>query len=387
MAVAFSRTTRSLAADSARPALFTWLVAAVLLVLWLVWFIAGRVTVYEVSRAARLEVQQAARPVSILVSGRLLQVNVALGQQVRRGDLMFEFDSSTETLRLREEQARLEALPPRLDALGAERALREQGLGEDGKSALAAVQTARFRLQEAEAAVAFARETERRVKEESSLGSVARVEAERAASDTLRLVAARDALAADVRRLESDAQNRGHVQQAQLLDLLRQQSELQGERAMLEASVARLQLDIEHLMLRAPVDGRVAELAPLKAGAVVAAGQSLATVVPAGELLIAAEFDPPAVLGRLRAGQKARLRLDGFPWAQYGTVEARVVRVASEIRDQRVHVELAPVATALPGLTMQHGLPGSVEVDVEEVSPAVLVLRAAGQSLAMRSAP
>jgi len=387
MAVAFSRTTRSLAADTARPALFTWLVAGVLLALWLAWFIAGRVTVYEVSRAARLEVQQAARPVSILVPGRLQQVSVALGQQVRRGDLMFEFDSSAETLRLREEQARLEALPPRLEALAAERALREQGLGEDGKSALAAVQTARFRLQEAEAAVAFARETERRVKEESSLGSVARVEAERAASETLRLVATRDALAADVRRLESDAQNRGHVQQAQLLDLLRQQSELQGERAMLEASVARLQLDIENLLLRAPVDGRVAELAPLKVGAVVAAGQSLATVVPAGELLIAAEFDPPAVLGRLRAGQKARLRLDGFPWAQYGTVEARVVRVASEIRDQRVHVELAPVATALPGLTMQHGLPGSVEVDVEEVSPAVLVLRAAGQSLSLKSAP
>jgi hypothetical protein len=36
---------------------------------------------------------------------------------------------------------------------------------------------------------------------------------------------------------------------------------------------------------------------------------------------------------------------------------------------------------------MQHGLPGSVEVDVEEVSPAVLVLRAAGQSLSLKSAP
>jgi adhesin transport system membrane fusion protein len=386
MAVAFSRTTRALAADSARPALIAWCVAGTLLVLWLGWFTLGSVTVYEVSRAARLEVQEAARPVSIAVPARLQRVHVSLGQQVRRGDLMFEFDATGEALRLREEKARLEALPPRLAALEAERALREQGLGEDGKSAVAAVQTARFRLQEADTAMAFARETERRVKEESAQGSVARVEAERATSETRRLMAARDALAADVRRLESDAQNRGHVQQAQLLDLLRQQSELEGERAMLEASVARLQLDMDHLSLRAPVDGRVAELAPLKAGAFVPAGQSLATVVPAGELLIAAEFDPPAVLGRLREGQKARLRLDGFPWAQYGTVEARVVRVASEIRDQRVHVELAPLATSLPGLTMQHGLPGSVEVDVEEVSPAVLVLRAAGQSLSMKSA-
>ena len=34
-----------------------------------------------------------------------------------------------------------------------------------------------------------------------------------------------------------------------------------------------------------------------------------------------------------------------------------------------------------PGIPLEHGLPGSTEVEVERVSPALLVLRAAGQFL------
>lgn len=110
----------------------------------------------------------------------------------------------------------------------------------------------------------------------------------------------------------------------------------------------------------------------------VAAGQKLATVVPAGELMVVAEFEPSAALGKVRPGQTARLRLDGFPWAQYGSLAATVTQVAGELREQRIRVELTPAA-ALPGaFALQHGLPGAVEVDIEQVAPAVLALRAAG---------
>jgi membrane fusion protein (multidrug efflux system) len=43
-----------------------------------------------------------------------------------------------------------------------------------------------------------------------------------------------------------------------------------------------------------------------------------------------------------------------------------------------------PLHTSIP---LQHGLPGSVEVQVEEVSPAVLVLRTAGQLAASPKTP
>jgi membrane fusion protein (multidrug efflux system) len=81
----------------------------------------------------------------------------------------------------------------------------------------------------------------------------------------------------------------------------------------------------------------------------------------------------------VREGQSGRLRLDAFPWAQYGAIPATVTRVASEVRDNLVRVELALKLEGGGGDGMvQHGLPGAVEVDVERVSPFALVARAAG---------
>src|SRR5690606_35691448 len=101
-----------------------------------------------------------------------------------------------------------------------------------------------------------------------------------------------------------------------------------------------------------------------------------------------AAFPAATAMGRIVPGQSARIRLDGFPWSQYGTISAVVEQVAGESRDGLVRVELAVThnddddddSDVLAGLVpLQHGLQGSVEVAVEQVSPAVLVLRAAGR--------
>ena len=108
-------------------------------------------------------------------------------------------------------------------------------------------------------------------------------------------------------------------------------------------------------------------------------------VVPSGSLKIVADFLPAAALGRLRPGQPARLRLDGFPWAQYGSIGATVTTVASEVRDGRVRVECTVAAQPATRIPLQHGLLGTLEVEVEQAAPAALVLRAAGQLLAAPS--
>jgi hypothetical protein len=59
-----------------------------------------------------------------------------------------------------------------------------------------------------------------------------------------------------------------------------------------------------------------------------------------------------------------------------------VRRVASEVRDGRVRVELGVAPDAASRIPLQHGLPGTVEVQVERLAPATLVLRAAGKLLA-----
>lgn len=85
MPAAFSRTTRSLDQDSGGFALWLWAAAALLLALWLAWFFFGRVTLVEVSQRARLEVRQAAHPVTTLLAGRIAKTSLALGRGGGRG--------------------------------------------------------------------------------------------------------------------------------------------------------------------------------------------------------------------------------------------------------------------------------------------------------------
>jgi membrane fusion protein, adhesin transport system len=375
----FTRTTRSLAADTSRYAMFAWLAGGILLLAWLAWFFLARVTVYETSSRARLEVQQSAHPVAALVPSRIVANQLVLGQEVRAGEVLVELDAGSERMRLREEEARLQTIAPRIASLRKELASLGQAGGQDQQSALAAVASARARSAEAGAAVEFAADNERRLKEESGIGGVAQIEALRAHAETRKLSAARDASGSEIRRLETDAQTRGFQHQAQMENLSRAIVSLQGDASTTQATIARLTREIEKHLLRAPVSGTIGDVVQLREGAYVAEGQKLATVIPRGGLIIVADFAPASVLGRIHPGQSARMRLDGFPWAQFGSIDARVTRVGTEITNSLVRVEFAPAAASAPAIAMQHGLPGSIEVSVEETSPAVLVLRSAGQ--------
>jgi membrane fusion protein (multidrug efflux system) len=110
-------------------------------------------------------------------------------------------------------------------------------------------------------------------------------------------------------------------------------------------------------------------------------GEPLGSIIPDGQLMIAAQYPADSAFGRIRAGQDGALRLDGFPWAEFGAVPARVHRVAQEVRDGRVRVELRIQADSGFRGQLQHGMPGSLEIAVERISPASLVLRMAGQLL------
>jgi membrane fusion protein (multidrug efflux system) len=120
---------------------------------------------------------------------------------------------------------------------------------------------------------------------------------------------------------------------------------------------------------------------------VVRQGDIVGVVLPTGTLHVVAAFAPAAALGRVRAGQTARLRLEGFPWAQYGSLPATVTKVADEVRDGSVRVDLALLTDVPTNIPLQHGLPGSVEVVVDQVSPLTLLLRSVGKRFGVASPP
>jgi membrane fusion protein (multidrug efflux system) len=143
----------------------------------------------------------------------------------------------------------------------------------------------------------------------------------------------------------------------------------------------RANYEIERREVRAPVDGRIGETTILRTGAVVQPGERLASIVPSGRLIVAAEFPANAAFGRIQPGQTARMRLDGFPWAEFGAVPAKVSQVAAEIRDSNVRVEFEIQPDSSFRGKLEHGMPGSIDVAVERVTPLSLILRTAGQWL------
>ncbi|MGR8930147.1 MAG: HlyD family secretion protein [Gammaproteobacteria bacterium] len=381
MATSFSRTTRSLANDTSKTALSIWLFAGVFLGLWFVWFFFTEVIVYEISSAARLEVESAPHPVEALTAGKIASINLSLGQAINAGEILAELDANSEKLRLQEEESRLRTLPPQIAAIQNEIAVLQQAGNEDHQAALSAIRTARARHKEAIAGAEFAKDHDRRLRELSQSGRIAAIEALRVRSESQKLQASVDAYSSEIHRLEMDAKTREHDKQAEIENLKRSVIAMEGQIEVTKATIARLKQEIEKHLIRAPVSGQLGDVVPLQIGSYVDEGTHLATVVPSGELRIVAEFPPASVLGRIHPGQKGRMRLHGFPWAQYGSISAGVTHVATEIRDNQVRVEFAPDVSNTSPMLLQHGLPGTIEVNVEQVVPAILVLRAAGQLL------
>jgi adhesin transport system membrane fusion protein len=378
MATPFSLTTRALDADHGHRAWAVWLLCGLLMGAWLVWFLCAEVAVREVSRQARIEVMRSAHPMASAVAGSVLANHMVLGQTVHRGDVLLVLDASAETLQLQEAQARMAALQPRMQSLQKEMDALALAQRDDHQGAQAQDQAAEARLRDAASAAEQARDQAWRTNEQARSGFVSEAATRRASSDASRMSAVRDAVSAERRRLRSEAASRRHEQSAHLEALQRELLTLQGEAMTLAATQARLQRDIALRTVRAPVDGVVGDLSPLPPGSYVAEGRAVATIVPPGQLRIVGQFPPSAALGRVREGQSASMRLDGFAWTQFGDAPATVVSVGKEIHDGLVRVELSP-AKADTRLPLQHGLPGTVDIVIERCSPATLLLRTVAQ--------
>jgi multidrug resistance efflux pump len=375
----FSKTTQSLALDSPRLVVGSLALAGLSLLAWLAWFGLGDVTVYEVSRDARLEVGSAPREVSSLQAGRLTRSHLVIGQKVQAGDVLIELDSKPQQLRLAEAESRLPLYPAKIASLRREIDYLNRMMADEQGAGQAAVRAADARLRGAAAASAFARDAAARISSDAATGGSSAADAVRASADARKAASERDISAAELSRLGMDSRLRADQARVQVEKLSRDLLATRAEAGSTRDLVAQLRLEVANLQVRAPVSGVVGETRPLSAGAYVAPGQKLATIIPKGDLLIVADFDPTTALGRIHPGQTARFRLEGFPWVQYGTIEASAVRVAGEIRDQSLRAEFRIRRDATRGLVLRHGLPGRLEVRVETVSPARLLLRSAGR--------
>jgi membrane fusion protein (multidrug efflux system) len=339
----------------------------------------ARVALVEVATRARLEVRDAVHVVQSRADGRVVAAHAALGKRVRAGDVLLELDARIPKLRLRENEARLASLAEQERALTGEVDHLTRAIHEDESASAAAIREARARLEEARAAEDVAQRDLRRAYDLRDRKLIADRDIDAAEALAGQRRAQSSALAQAITRLAWTGRSGASDREARLASLRRLAVDQAGQLAELTTTAERLREEVERRIVRAPIDGVIGELAPLRPGSVLDEGDHVASVIPDGQLQVVAEMPPGTALGRVRAGAPAWLRLDGFPWAQYGSLRCKVRSIGSEVHDGMLRIELDADTASWAHVPLQHGLPGTLEIEVERVSPATLLLRSAGR--------
>src|SRR5262245_57524275 len=153
MGVPFSSSTRSLANDRFSPSLWVIITAAIILGAWVLWLVMARVSVYEISDSGRIEVATSPYPVAAPISGKVMASYLGVGREVQKGDLLIEFESVDERLRLDEADKQIATLGPQRVALRDEVVAEEAARKEQLKAAHIAIDQARSQFEEAKASV------------------------------------------------------------------------------------------------------------------------------------------------------------------------------------------------------------------------------------------
>ncbi len=384
MRPSFSRSLRALDAERGLRPLVLMGVVAALLGAWAAWSFTATITIYEISEHARVEARYPALPVDPPVAGEVVDNRLVLGRLVHRGEVLVRLDSTEQELELAELELRAASLRRQLAAVDEQIDAEQTSYVAAGVVARRAAAAATARRGFADTMSRISDEQEERTRTLSAADVVSRMDflALQAQTQRRRQEARSGTLDAKTEAAARRLEELGH--NARLKELERERAVLRGTLESTRIQVSRLEHEIEARTVRAASSGRVVQVVEAPAGTFVEAGRELGPIVSGDGVRVVADFAPAAVVGRIHPGQRADLRLDNYPWTQYGTVTLEVTRVASEPIDGVVRVEMQ--AEPAPGMSLEHGLTGVVEVEVERASPAVLVLRAAGQLLMSRSA-
>ena len=377
----FFRSERFLESETFKRGAWGLLIAAVLLCLWVAWFFRARVAVYAVSETADLEVDRAAHPVESQYSGRVVTSTLALDREVEAGEVLIELDADVQKLQLTEERTKLGALGPQVQSLEDQIAAEDRASAQEQQTAAVALEEARAHFREADAAAHLAESEAQRLSQMYSSGVLAKADFERAQANAVERRAAADSLRLAVNKLEQQRLTDAEDRRAHLEGLKSEVNRLRGGEATTQASIKRLEDEVDRRLIRAPINGRLGEVANVRWAVWCGRARNSPLWYRRGTCELSRAFNPPMPWAAFSPGQPARLRLDGFPWTEYGSISATVTHVGSEVRDGRIRVELAVNPHSARRIPMQHGLPGTVQVQVERISPASLVLRVVGRGL------
>jgi membrane fusion protein (multidrug efflux system) len=223
------------------------------------------------------------------VSGYVTAVEVEDNQAVRAGDVLFRIDDREYRARLDQATANVEAAQARLANVDAEARL---------QNALIRQAEAQRRSTVAEMHLAARASDRRRELIRSGFMSQASVDES-------------DAARAKAEAGLSAASAMVEAQQRRIAVLATQREAAAAALAQARAARDLAQIDLDNTVVRAPVDGVVGNR-QVRVGRLVAPGASVLDVVPVKDVWVVANFKETQLEG-LKAGQRARITVDGYP--------------------------------------------------------------------------
>ncbi len=351
-----------------------WLLMTIcsFVVLALLWSWFGRIDIVA-SAQGKIQPLGAVKVIQPVETGRVREVTVLNGKQVKAGDVLVRLDPT-------EAEADVRATRTSLAAFRAEVLRRRTGIAAVASRRLTPVPTIEWPAEVAE---------DLRLRENRVLigdltqvsAVVASLEAQQAQkrAEAERLTATIDAQKnlIDIQKervgMRTSLVERGAGARATLLDALESQRYQEtilatqtGQLAEAEANVAVLGREIGkiheayisensqkmadaerqaddyeqrltkalarlgHMQLSSPIDGTVQSLSITTVGQVVTTGAELMRIVPLDASFEIECYLPNKDIGFVSVGQEAIIKIDAFPFTRYGSINAKVTRVAKD---------------------------------------------------------
>ncbi|MFA0813666.1 HlyD family secretion protein [Microbulbifer epialgicus] len=381
MPTPFLHTTRSISADNFHSLALVTVFGISLMVTWAAWFFTKDITAYSVSDQAKLEQEQNTIHVSTQRTGRVVAIQASLGDVLNRGDKLVRLDTASFDLDLDGDSKISQSLEIQLDAIEREQDLLNKKFAKDDKALMGQLKLLRqqYQLQESnqqiQADVADRYERLLKKQQSSELDYLA------AKRTYQQMAMATLAAEAEIEAAEGRREQIANEYQLALSELQQRRAEIQSKHAEVNTRIQQGNLAVDEQQLRAPISGKLASFADFREGEVLVAGQHVATIQAKGNISVQAFFPPALALGHIREGQSAQVKLDGFSWARYGQLHARVERVASAVQRDRILVELSLQGEVPPLLPLLHDLPARVEVATGSKTPYQLLLQRVGSML------
>jgi HlyD family type I secretion membrane fusion protein len=286
--------------------------------------------------------------VAVARPGTVAAIVVREGQIVAAGDVLVQLDDREDTTAVEALSAQVAAAEleiSRRDELAAEREevnrlkrdllLNEQAVEQASLPSLVAdaARNERDRVRNARELAKKQSLAQRQVVTESELDKTT-ADADRALAEQVQLDSqlAKARLTIDQLRQKVD----GVATEAAVQTLQDQLAELEARRnlATLRRQLAEAQLKLERATIKAPVAGTVHALAVRAAGEQVRDAEVICRLVPPETGMLAEIELPAADIAFVHNGQEARVKVDAFPFADYGAVLGSVEYVAPDADPQ-----------------------------------------------------